>query len=345
MKKSFKKLLGLISIVCTISIAMFVVGCSSKATNSGTTTDVSKKYVLKLGTNTATSNAENQFALKLSELVKQKTNGNVDIQVYDSAKLGDHKERLEGLKMGTIDMTQTSVGYMAAYEPIMAMFESPYLFKDEIQQNHVYNGQVGKQIADTLSKDGYIVIQYMELGERDITNSKKPIKTPSDLAGLKLRVPDTQSSIDALKAMGASPTPMAFAELYMSLQQKVVDGQENPLDTTDSSKFYEVQKYLSLTGHQRLEQVLLFSKMNWEKLPKEYQTIILDSAKEANDYLIKLVSENKNKMLDDLKSKGMQVNEVDMQAFMDKVKPLRDKYITQFGSQAKSYFEEIDNTK
>lgn len=345
MKKSFKKLLGLVSIVCTISIAMFVVGCSSKATNSGTTTDVSKKYVLKLGTNTATSNAENQFALKLSELVKQKTNGNVDIQVYDSAKLGDHKERLEGLKMGTIDMTQTSVGYMAAYEPIMAMFESPYLFKDEIQQNHVYNGQVGKQIADTLSKDGYIVIQYMELGERDITNSKKPIKTPSDLAGLKLRVPDTQSSIDALKAMGASPTPMAFAELYMSLQQKVVDGQENPLDTTDSSKFYEVQKYLSLTGHQRLEQVLLFSKMNWEKLPKEYQTIMLDSAKEANDYLIKLVSENKNKMLDDLKSKGMQVNEVDMQAFMDKVKPLRDKYITQFGSQAKSYFEEIDNTK
>lgn len=301
-----------------------------------------QQFALKLGTNTAPTHPENQFARKLSELVSAKTNGNVTIKVYDSATLGDHLERQEGLRLGTIDMTLTSIGYLGGYNPIFNIFEMPYLFKDEKHQNKVYQGEVGQKIAKEVENYGFVMIAFLEMGARHITNSRKPIVTPDDLKGLKIRVPETKSSIDGLTAMGATPTPMAFSELYMGLQQKQVDGQENPLSNIYASKFYEVQKYLSLTGHQRFEQVCLFSKLNWKKLPKEYQDAIMQSAAEANVFLQGVIAKEEDSLLNELKNKGMLINEVDQPAFMKKILPLREQYVKLYGDQAKVYFDMID---
>ena len=167
-------------------------------------------YVLKLGTNTAASNPENVYAYKLSELVKEATDGKVDIQVYDSATLGDHLERLEGLRMGTLDMTLTSIGFLGGYDPVFNIFEMPYLFVSDEHQHAVYTSEVRDMLVEDALKQGFVLVDCLEQGARHITNSVRPINTPEDLTGLRLRVPDTTSSIDALKAMGGSPTPLAF---------------------------------------------------------------------------------------------------------------------------------------
>lgn len=312
---------------------------SAPAASAETAEDV---ITLKVGTNTAPSHPENQYARKLAELVSAKTGGKVVIEVKDSATLGDHLERLEGLRMGSIDMTLTSIGYLGGYDPVFNIFEMPYLFRDEKHQYAVFHGEVGQMVADACPQYGFILIGATEMGARHITNSKRPILTPDDLKGLKIRVPETKSSIDALTAMGGTPTPMAFSELYMGLQQKQVDGQENPFSNIYASKFYEVQDYLSLTGHQRIEQVLLFSKTNWDKLPKEYQDAIRECEPEANAFVQQVIADEEKELIGKLEEEGMKVNEVDQQAFIDKIKPLREQYVKEFGETAQTYFDMID---
>jgi len=227
----------------------------------------------------------------------------------------------------------------------MTIFELPYLFISSEHQHKVYNSEIGEEIAKLLEKHGFVAIQYLEMGARNITNSKRPIVIPEDLKGLKLRVPDTKASIDALGAMGAAPTPMAFSELYMALQQKVVDGQENPFANIYSAKFYEVQKYLTLSGHQRLEQLVLFSRDKWNKMPREYKDAIMEAAVEANTYIQGIVAEGDTTLLNKLKEEGMEVNEVDQNAFIEVVKPLKQKYIEEYGQKAKEFFDKIESKK
>jgi len=329
-----------------LALMVLLTGCSNSEKKSPKSSgNEEQKIVLKLGTNTAPSHPENKAATKFAEIVKEKTNGQIEIQVYDSAKLGDHKERLEGLRMGTVDMTTTSVGYMATYEKVMTIFEMPYLFKDKAQEFKVYDGQVGKDIDNLLQRYGFRVLAYFDMGARQLTNNVRPVAKPEDLKGLKIRVPDTESSIDGLKAMGAAPTPMAFSELYMALQQKTVDGQENPFSIIDSSKFYEVQKYLSLTNHQLFAQLLLIGDKSWQKLSPENQKIIMDAAKEAEKYEREIMQNDEDNLLNTLKQKGMKVNDVDIKAFQEAVKPLREQYIQKYGQQAKDFFDKIDNVQ
>lgn len=306
-----------------------------------------KPIVLKLGTNAAATDPETNFSYRVAELVLEKSNGAIKIDVYDSAQLGDHTERLEGLRMGTIDMTQVSLDYLAAYIPVMALFGGPYLFVDEKHQNRAYNnGELKNVIEGLIEPEGFVLVQPMELGARHITNNTRPIKTLADLKGLKIRVPDTKASIDTLTYLGAAPTPLAFSELYMALSQKVVDGQENPLSTASHAKLFEVQKYLSLTGHQRLEQVLLFSKMNWDKLSDNQKNIIFESCKTANDELIAYFTESNAELISEFEAAGVLVNEVDdINEFIKAVEPFRADYIAKFGDTAKQIYDLIDAAK
>lgn len=351
MDKEEKSVMRLKNVTISIFLVLFISvvllsGCSNNAKQSSQeSNNEGQKIVLKLGTNTAPSHPENKAAAKFAEIVKEKTNGQVEIQVFDSAKLGDHKERLEGLRMGTVDMTTTSVGYMATYEKVMTIFEMPYLFKDKAHEFRVYDGEVGKDIDNLLQKHGFRVLAFFDMGARQLTNNVRPVAKPEDIKGLKIRVPDTESSIDGLRAMGASPTPMAFSELYMALQQKTVDGQENPFSIIDSSKFYEVQKYLSLTNHQLFAQLLLIGEKSWEKLSPEHQKIIMNAAKEAEKYEREIMQNDENNLLSTLKQKGMKVNEVDIKAFQEMVKPLREQYIQKYGQQAKDFFDKIDKVQ
>lgn len=320
----------------TLSVALLVVlliGCCGAA----------QAMTLKLGTNTAPTHPENVYARYMSDIVKEKTNGEVLIEVYDSATLGDHLERQEGLRMGTVDATLTSIGYLGGYDPVFNIFEMPYLFADEKHQCRVFESEVFDKIAAEAVKYGFVLVDGLEMGARHITNSVRPIAVPADLAGLKLRVPETASSLDGMTAMGGTPTPLAFSELYMALQQKQVDGQENPLSNIYASKFYEVQAYLSLTGHQRIEQVLLFSALTWDRLTQEQQTAIREAADEANEYLKGVIAQEEAEILGKLEEYGMQINEADVPAFMEKVKPLKETYIQKYGEAAKTYFELIES--
>ncbi|MBO5069961.1 MAG: TRAP transporter substrate-binding protein [Roseburia sp.] len=342
-----KRIIALLLMFTLVLTVFTSCGSDKAATNDSSVPADDTVYTLKLGSNTAASNPENIYAYKLSELVNEATDGHVVIQVYDSAQLGDHLERLEGLRMGTVDMTLTSIGYLGGYDPVFNIFEMPYLFVSDEHQHAVYNSEVRDMLAADAKEYGFILVDCLEQGARHITNSVRPIYTPDDLAGLKLRVPDTTSSIDALSAMGATPTPLAFSELYLALQQQTVDGQENPLATAFSSKFQEVQKYLSLTGHQRIEQILVCSQSAWDKLPEEYRAVIDACKEEANAYMREVIKAEESNIIQGFKDAGVEVNEVDVNLFVTKVNEsgLREKYVQQYGEKAQAYFEAIDALK
>lgn len=328
-----------ISLVLALCMVFALVAVSASADD--------KVYTLKLGSNTAASNPENIYAYKLAELVKEASNGKVIIEVYDSAQLGDHLERLEGLKMGTLDMTLTSIGFLGGYDPVFNIFEMPYLFVSDEHQHAVYNGSVREMLDADCAANGFVLVDCLEQGARHITNNVRPVNTPEDLTGIKLRVPDTTSSMDALSAMGATPTPLAFSELYLALQQGTVDGQENPLATSFSGKFQEVQKYLSLTGHQRIEQILVCSDTSWNKLPEEYRAIIDECKAEANEFMLSGIFAEQENIINEFKAAGVEVNDVDVELFVNKVleSGLREKYVEQYGEKAQAYFDAIDALK
>lgn len=334
-------------IICTVAViflaASMLAGCSS---NKGSETAAAKKVVLKLGTEAAASHPETKGALKLAELVKQKSNGTLELQVFDSAKIGSMKERTEGLRMGTVDMSTSSVGFLASYIPVLGIFDLPYIYQDKAHEFRVFDGEIGKEIDKKMQEKGFRVICNFDMGSRQITNNKGPIRTIEDIKGMKIRVPQSEASIEGFKALGAAPTPMAFSEVYMGLQQKVVDGQENPLSIVMSNKFYEVQKYLSLTNHQLFIQVLSISEKSWQKLSPEHQKILMECAKEAQAYEREIAAKDEKDLISTLKEKGMEINEVsNIAPFIEASKPVRETYIKKVGPEAKELFDKIDALK
>jgi tripartite ATP-independent transporter DctP family solute receptor len=225
------------------------------------------------------------------------------------------------------------------------VFELPYLFRDREHAFRVVDGPIGQQIADRVNKKNVHVLAYWEAGLRFITNNTRPIGKPDDLKGLKIRVPEQKVSIDAFKAFGANPAPLPFTEVYMALKQGVFDGQENPPSNIFNSKLYEAQKYMSLSGHQFLVHMFMYSGPLWEKLPADTQKMITEAAVEAGKFQRQYTADQDAKLIGALKEKGMQVNEVDKQAFMDKAKPLYDEYAKTYGDDAKKFIEQIQATK
>ncbi len=336
---------SLIAVVAAIFLASaLLAGCGGS--KGGDTANAPKKVVLKLGTEAAASHPESKGSAKLAELVKQKSNGTLEIQVFDSAKLGSMKERTEGMRMGTVDMGTSSVGFLASYIPVLGIFDLPYLYKDKVHEFKVFDGDIGKEIDKKMQAQGFRVVCYFDMGSRQVTNNRRPINTVDDLKGMKIRVPQTEASVEGFKALGAAPTPMAFGEVYMALQQKVVDGQENPLSIVMSNKFYEVQKYLSITNHQLFIQVLSISEKTWAKLSPEHQKILMECAKEAQAYEREIAAKEETDLISALKDKGMEINQVtNIAPFAEAAKPLRDIYIKKVGAEAKDMFDKVDKLR
>ena len=338
------------SIVCAITgvflTSALLAGCGGSSGGSGSAASGSsadKKIVIKCGTETATSHPETKGAQKLAELVKEKSNGSIEIQVYDSAKLGGMKERMEGMRMGTVDMGTSSAGFLASYVPVMGIFDLPYIYKDKAHEFRVFDGDIGKDMDKKMQEKGFRVVCYFDMGSRHVTNNVKPINTLEDLKNMKIRTPQTEASIEGFKALGAAPTPMAFSEVYMALQQKVVDGQENPLSVINASKFNEVQKYLSLTNHQLFIQVLSISEKTWQKMSPNQQKILMECAKEAQSYEREIAAKEETDLIQTLKDKGMEINEIkDITPFAEASKSLRETYIQKVGQDAKDLFAKID---
>ena len=268
-------------------------------------------------------------AVKFAELVAAKSGGKLKVNVFAGGTLGGDAANVSALQGGTIEFVMLNSGILASQVKDFEVFDFPFIFANATEADAVVDGPVGKKLHAKLAEKGIIGLAFTELGFRNLTNSKKAINTVEDIAGLKLRVIPNAINIDWVKALNANPTPMAFPELYAGLEQKAVDGQENPLSVILANKFFEVQKHLAVTNHQYNPQSIIFSKKVWDTLSDADKKVLQDSAAETSKYQRQV---NRSKSADDLaelKKAGMQVTELsaaEQAKLRDKLKPVIDKH-------------------
>ncbi|MFO1414496.1 MAG: TRAP transporter substrate-binding protein [Burkholderiales bacterium] len=283
---------------------------------------------LTLGHGAAVGNPRHEASVAFANAVKQKTNGRVEVQVAPSAQLGDDAAMITALRSGTLDMSANSQGATAAIVPEYGAFGMPFLFTSPDQAFKLLDGPLGKELADASAAKGLIVLGYWDNGIRHLSNNKKPVLTPADMKGLKVRTPPDAVTIDIMTALGAETQQIKFAELYVALQQGVVDGQENPLVNVYASKLYEVQKYISLTGHKFEMNPFLMSKRTWDKLSDADKKAIQEAANEATALQRKLSKEEDAKLAAELKAKGVRIDTVDTVPFQKATEPVIAKWST-----------------
>ena len=263
--------------------------------------------------------------------------GKAKVITYGSSQLGSDEEMIQKLKLGTIDMAVPST-VMSSQVDLFGVFEMPYLVKDRAHMAKIEKDIFWSKLEPEVEKKGLKVIAVWENGFRQITNSKRPIKVPADLAGIKLRVPGGKWRVKMFQAYGANPSPMKFSELFTALQTGVMDGEENPFTQIYSAKLQEVQKYLSLSGHVYTPAYLTVGTTHWNTLPADVRKILEDVAKETQAFVYQTAARDDEDLLGKLKQAGMQVNEVDKDAFVAASKPIYD----EFGKEVPGAKELID---
>ena len=221
---------------------------------------------------------------KFAELVAAKSGGKMKVNVFPGGTLGGDAQNVSALQGGTIEIVMLNSGILASQVKDFEVFDFPFMFANAKEADAVVDGPLGQKLHAKLAEKGIVGLAYTELGFRNLTNSRKPINTVDDIAGLKLRVIPNAINIDWVKALGANPTPMAFPEVYAGLEQKAIDGQENPLSVILANKFFEVQKYLALTNHQYNPQSIIFSKKIWDTLSEPERKVLQDAAAETSSY-------------------------------------------------------------
>jgi TRAP-type transport system periplasmic protein len=282
---------------------------------------------LTLGHGAAIGNPRHEAAVKFADLVKAKTNGRIEVQVAPSAQLGDDAAMVTAVRTGALDMTANSQGPVASVVAEYAAFGMPFMFSSAAQAFKILDGPLGKELADKTADKGMVVLGYWDNGIRHMTNSKRPINSVADMKGLKMRTPPDAVLVDIMQALGADAQQIKFSELYVALQQGVVDGQENPLVNIHASKLYEVQKHLALTSHMFQMTPFLMSKRSWDKLTAADRAAIQEAATDATSLQRKLSQEADDKLLSELKSKGVLVTTVDKSAFAKATDKVDDKWL------------------
>ncbi len=282
---------------------------------------------LTLGHGAAIGNPRHEASVKFAEVLKAKTNGRIEVQVAPAAQLGDDAAMVTALRTGALDMSANSQGAVANAVPEYAAFGMPFLFSNAAAAFKLLDGPLGKELADRSAEKGLVLLGTWDNGVRQMTNSKHPINKVEDMKGLKMRVPPDATLVDIMKSLGAESQQIRFAELYVALQQGVVDGQENPLVNIHASKLYEVQKHLALTNHQFQMTPLLMSKRSWDRLSDTDKKAVQEAAAEATALQRKLSQEADDKLLADLKAKGVQVTTPDKAAFAKATADVDDKWM------------------
>ena len=239
------------------------------------------KVRLTLGHGAAPGNPRTVAAEQLATLLRERSNGRIEMRVAGSAQLGDDASMLTGMRTGTLDMSMNSQGASSAVLPELSALGLPFLFPNAAAAYKVVDGPIGEELARRLEKVGLLALGWWDNGIRHTTNSKRPITKPEDLHGLKIRTPPDPMTIDIFKALGAATQQLNFAELYVALQQGVVDGQENPLANIHSSKLFEVNRFISLTGHKWECNPVLASRIAWGRLQAEDRKLISEAVREA----------------------------------------------------------------
>ena len=271
---------------------------------------------------------------KFAEAVAAKSGGKMKVNLFLNGTLGSDQAVVSAIKGGTVEMSVMNSGILASEARELAIFDFPFLFENEKESDAIVDGPVGKKMHALLEAKGLVGLSYWELGYRQMTNSKRPLNKVEDIDGLKLRVIPNPINVDWVKALGANPTPMPFPEVYGGLEQKAIDGQENPISVIAANKFWEVQKHIALTNHQYNPQSVIFSKKVWDTLSPAEKKILGDSADEAaksqREQSRAAVAAN----LDLLKKNGMTVTvfpPAEVAKLREKMKPVIAKYSASVG--------------
>lgn len=314
-------------------IIIFLVSCHSSQQH---------RRLIKVGVGHGPGHSQTLALIKFKEMLQERSNGHFYVKVYHSATLGDEKQIQELLTIGTAEMTVT--GVLNIYEPLFALFEMPYLYRDREHVFKVNSGPIMQKVAQSLVKKGIRLVGFYENGYRNVTNSKKAINSPDDVKGLMIRTPENPAQIATFNSLGAIPTPMPFSELYTALLQGVVDGQENPLQQIYLSRLYEVQKYCALTHHIYNCAYVIISERFWKTLTADEQKLvqecILESAKWQMDYMETLDKDLEKK----LKEQNMVFTYPDRAAFEKACSPAFDIIYQKFGQRAQKIVEQIKAT-
>lgn len=288
---------------------------------------------LKLAHYGAASDSVTAAAERFAELVAEKTDGALAIEVFGNGELGDSPTMLEGARLGTIDIVTTGNPYFTASLPQLNVLDLPFLFQSDAHAFAVLDGEVGQELMLSMTDAGLQGLAFWELGFRNLTNSVRPISEPADLEGLKIRTTPNPAHVLAFETLGANPTPMPFAEVYSALQTGTIDGQENPVNHIYANKLHEVQEYLSLTAHAYTTSPLVINALRWSSLSPEFQATLSEAALEAATYQREINDEEESTSLEAMKEYGMEVVEdPDRDAFRDAVSDVtRASYIDSFG--------------
>ena len=279
---------------------------------------------LTLGHGAAPGNPRTLAAAKFAELVAEKTSGRVKINVAGAETLGSDAAMLTSLRTGALDFTANSQGATSALVPELAALGLPFLFSDTQKAMKVLSGPVGEELDKRFEAVGVVPLDWWDNGIRHVTNSKRKITAPGELKGLKIRTPADPMTIDIFQALGAATEQIAFGELYIALQQGVVDGQENPLANVESSKLYEVNKYISLTAHKWESTPFLMSKIAQARIGSDLEAV-QSAAKEAGELQRRLSTEKAAEVLASFKGNAaVEVTEVDREAFIKVTAPVYD---------------------
>ncbi len=266
---------------------------------------------------------------KFAEIVQAKSGGKIKVNLFPGGVLGGDAAVVSAMQGGTIEMASMNSGILASQVKDFEVYDFPFMFANSKEADAVVDGPFGKKMHAKLEPKGLVGLTYWELGFRRVTNSRRAINKVEDLEGLKLRVIPNAINIDWVKALGANPTPLAFPEVYAALEQKAIDGQENPLTVIAANKFFEVQKYATLTNHQYNPQSVLISKKFWDTLSADEKKIVADAAVESTAYQRQQARAQAGTALDAVKKGGMQVNELapaELAKFREKMKPVVDKH-------------------
>lgn len=329
--KYFFKLTGL------LFLAVFIFGCSQQ--EGGDTDTVELKLGHALSPGTAASDEINEVAERITE----KTDNRVTFDIYENSQLGSETEMLQQMQMGALESSAIMIGSMQTLDMRMAIEDLPYMWPDIETARSAYEGKFGDYLADIMAEQGMKKIGYFEWGFRHMTNNAKPIVEPSDVKNLNIRVAETPLRVDTFEELGAIPTVMAFSEVYGALQQGALDAQENPLSNTVAPRFYEVQDYLSLTGHFYNTVMLMVETETWEEISQEDQKIILEEIEKASENVQNQNDDMEDSYIQTLEDNGMAVNDdVDKESFRETLLPIYDQWEEEvFGKELMDIYREV----
>jgi len=343
-----KKRNAVISFALVMSLPL--VGCSQSTTSqteSGQETGnkptetpkEEKKIVLKLGHGTASSSLFHAGSIKFKELVEAKSNGQIQVNIYTDGQIGHDKDLIDFMGNNNVQMGMIGVEPLMTLLPKLQVVGMPYIFPDRETAYKVLDGELGAEMVEALpAEHGVRVLSFFESGFRHVSNSKQAIELPEDLQGLKIRTPQNPVSLSIFKSFGSNPTPMSFGELFMALEQKTVDGQENPLALIYASKFHEVQAHIALTSHTYSPMALAISEKQWSSLTPELQKVVQEAANEARDDERKLSAEQEADFVQKLETEGVKISKPDIAPFKEATKDVHKEFDDGYGAD---FYEKV----